>query len=245
MLRNRVIPALLLDYDKLVKGKNFKNHKYVGDPINTVRIFNSKKADELLVYDIDQKNGINFDLLEKISNECRMPLIYGGKIKTVEDSITLMSLGIEKLSFNVEMIKNKNLLEKISSKIGNQSVAITLEIKKSVIGNYNIYTNSGKRKITTLNKFLKDIKLDHVGELFINDISREGTRLGYDLKLLNFFSEKISIPISINGGAGSINDFKNVIENFNNVGVCSGTLFTFQEPHNAVLITYPKNSIYE
>jgi cyclase len=243
MLRPRIIPCLLIHENGLVKTVNFKNPKYVGDPINAVKIFNEKEVDELAVFDIDATvNGKepDYTLIEKLANQSRMPLCYGGGVKTVEQAQKIFGLGIEKIALSSAVIENPSLIQQIAERVGSQSVIVVLDIKKKLFGGYEIYTKNGK-KASGLDpvKFAQEAEQLGAGEIIINSIDQDGVMKGYDMTLIDRISEKISIPITVLGGAGSLQDIKNVIERHGIIGVAAGSLFVFKGVYKAVLINYP------
>ncbi len=253
MLRPRIIPSLLLHDQGLVKTVNFKTPKYVGDPINAVRIFNEKEVDELAFFDIDatvMNKEPDYVLIEKIANQSRMPLCYGGGVKTVEQAQKIFGLGIEKIALSSAVVHNPKLVTKIAERVGSQSVIVVLDIKKKLLGGYEIYTHNGK-KSTGINpiKFAKELEDLGTGEIIINSIDQDGVMKGYDLNLIDKIAETISIPLTVLGGAGSLADIEKVIEKHGVIGVAAGSLFVFKGPYKAVLINYPsqneKNMIFK
>jgi cyclase len=253
MLRPRIIPSLLLHDKGLVKTVNFKSPKYVGDPINAVRIFNEKEVDELAFFDIDAtvlNNEPDYDLIEKLANQSRMPLCYGGGVKTVEQAQKIFSLGVEKIALSSAAIVTPKLVTQIADRVGSQSVIVVLDIKKKILGGYEIYTHNGK-KPTGINpiKFAKELEQLGAGEIIINSIDQDGVMKGYDLNLIDKIAETISIPLTVLGGAGSFADIEKVIEKHGVIGLAAGSLFVFKGPYKAVLINYPtqteKNKIFK
>jgi len=253
MLRPRIIPSLLLHDKGLVKTVNFKSPKYVGDPINAVRIFNEKEVDELAFFDIDASvlnQEPDYNLIEKLANQSRMPLCYGGGVKTVEQAQRIFSLGIEKIALSSAIIENPQLVTQIAERVGSQSVIVVLDVKKKLLGGYEIYTHNGK-KATGINpiKFAKEIELLGAGEIIINSIDQDGGMKGYDMNLIDKIAESISIPLTILGGGGSLADIEKVIDKHGVIGVAAGSLFVFKGPYKAVLINYPnqdeKNKIFK
>jgi cyclase len=243
MLRPRIIPSLLVHDKGLVKTVKFKNSKYVGDPINAVKIFNEKEVDELAVFDIDAtvlNKEPDYDLIEKLANQSRMPICYGGGVKTVEQAQKIFGLGIEKIALSSSVISNENLITEISRRVGSQSVIVVLDVKKKVFGNYEIYIHNGK-KSTGINpvSFAKKAQELGAGEIIINSIDQDGVMKGYDMNLINKIREVITIPLTVLGGAGSLNDIKEVISKHNVIGVAAGSLFVFKGKYKAVLINYP------
>lgn len=243
MLRPRIIPSLLIQDNGLVKTVNFKNPKYVGDPINAVRIFNEKEVDELAIFDIDATaKGLepNYSLIERIANQSRMPLCYGGGVKTVEQAQRIFGLGIEKIALSSAVLQNPGLITQIAERVGSQSVIVVLDIKKKLFGGYEVYTHNGK-KSTGINpvKFVEEAQKLGAGEIIINSIDQDGVMKGYDMNLIDKIREKISLPLTVLGGAGSLNDIKQVIDKHGIIGVAAGSLFVFKGVYKAVLINYP------
>jgi cyclase len=238
MLRPRIIPSLLLHENGLVKTVNFKAPKYVGDPINAVKIFNEKQVDELVFFDIDAtvlNREPDYSLIEKLANQSRMPLCYGGGVKTVEQAQKIFSLGIEKIALSSAVIQNPNIVTQIAERVGSQSVIVVLDVKKKLFGGYEVYTHNGK-KATGINpiKFAQELESLGAGELVINSIDQDGIMKGYDLNLIDKIVENISIPVTVLGGAGSLKDIESVIEKNGVIGVAAGSLFVFRGPYKAV-----------
>jgi len=243
MLRPRIIPSLLIQDNGLVKTVNFKNPKYVGDPINAVRIFNEKEVDELAIFDIDATaKGLepNYSLIERIANQSRMPLCYGGGVKTVEQAQKIFGLGIEKIALSSAVLQNPRLITEIAERVGSQSVIVVLDVKKKLFGGYEVYTHNGK-KSTGINpfKFAEEAQRLGAGEIVINSIDQDGVMKGYDMGLIDKVREQISLPLTVLGGAGSLSDIKQVIDKHGIIGVAAGSLFVFKGVYKAVLINYP------
>ena len=253
MLRPRIIASLLFHDKGLVKTINFKSPKYVGDPNNAVRIFNEKEVDELAFFDIDAtvlSKEPDYNLIKKLANQSRMPLCYGGGVKTVEQAQKIFGLGVEKIALSSAVIQNPQLITQIADRVGSQSVIVVLDIKKKIMGGYEIYTHNGK-KATGINpfKFVKELEQIGAGEIIINSIDQDGVMKGYDLNLIDKIAELISIPLTVLGGAGSIFDIEKVINKHGVIGVAAGSIFVFKGPYKAVLINYPtkieKNNIFK
>ena len=249
MLRTRVIPVLLLKERGLVKGQQFKNHKYVGDPLNVVKIFNEKEVDELVFLDIsatDENCGPDFDLLADIASEAFMPFAYGGGVKTVKQVERLFSIGVEKVIINTAAFLDSKLLKESVMVSGTQSIVVSIDVKKSLLGSYEVYVNNGKINTkldpATYAKKMQDLG---VGELIVNSVGREGTGKGYDIKLLETVSNAVEIPVIGLGGAGCLQDLADAKNQTNVSGLAAGDLFIFHGKHKAVLITYPKYSELE
>jgi len=243
MLRPRIIPCLLVKDKGLVKTVNFKNPKYVGDPINAVRIFNEKQVDELMVLDIDatiDNNEPDYVMIERLAAECRMPLCYGGGVNTVEKAQKIFGLGVEKIALSAAVIRDPNLVSKIAEQVGSQSVVVVLDVKKKLLGGYEIYTHNGK-KATGLDpvEFSKRLESLGAGEIVINNIDNDGVMKGYSLPLVDKIRNAISLPLTILGGAGSLQDIGNLINRHGIIGAAAGSLFVFKGVYKAVLINYP------
>jgi cyclase len=247
MLRSRIIPCLLIHENGLVKSVKFSNYKYVGDPINAVKIFNEKEVDELIVLDIDASakgKKPNFDLIRKIASECRMPLCYGGGVKTVDEAVSIVNLGAEKVALSSSVLNDFNLLVDIGNAIGKQSVVVVLDVKKtsSFFGKttYEVYTLNGKSKYKyNLKECLEFINRIGIGELVINSIDNDGVMTGYDHTLVKFVRENTDYPVTVLGGAGELDHIRKLFEDFGTIGASAGSLFVFRGKYKAVLINYP------
>lgn len=244
MLRPRIIPCLLIQDSGLVKTVKFKDPKYVGDPINAVKIFNEKEADELIVLDIDATANSaepNYLQIGHLAAECRMPLCYGGGIRNAEQAKKIISLGVEKVAISAAALQNPELVSQIAEEIGSQSVVVVLDVKQRFIGNhYDVWTHNGTRN-TKQNVFEVATKMEQLGagEIVINSIDNDGKMKGFDITLAKKLRETVKIPITILGGAGSLADIGKVISACGVVGVSAGSLFVFKGTYKAVLINYP------
>lgn len=244
MLKPRITPCLLIHNKGLVKTVKFKDSKYVGDPINAVKIFNEKEVDELIVLDIDatvQNREPDFTLIKNLANECRMPLCYGGGVKTVEHARKIISLGAEKVALSYQAIHNPNILPEIAKAIGMQSVVVVMDVqKRGLFGKYEVVTHnaqkpSGKNPVV----FAKQLEALGVGEIIINSVDQDGMMKGYDMTLINDIRQAVHVPITVLGGAGHLDDIQTVIQKFGTIGVAAGSLFVFKGIYKAVLINYP------
>jgi imidazole glycerol-phosphate synthase subunit HisF len=244
MLRSRILPCLLIHNKGLVKTVKFKDAKYVGDPINAVKIFNEKEVDELMVLDIDatvlQKEP-NFEVIKNLADECRMPFCYGGGVNSVEHAMKIISLGAEKVALSAAAIANPQLVGDIAKAVGIQSVVIVLDVKKKMFGGYEVYTHNGK-KATGKSPFdlAKQFEILGAGEIVINSIDNDGEMKGYDLNLAEKIREVVSCPMTVLGGAGKLEDIAGLIKTFKVIGAAAGSLFVFKGIYKAVLINYPK-----
>jgi len=244
MLKTRVIPVLLLHNKGLVKTVKFKSPKYIGDPINAIKIFNEKEVDELIFLDIDaskENREPDFKLIEDFASECFMPVCYGGGITSIEQIKKLFALGIEKVSLNISTLTGENLIKEAVSLFGSQSIVVAIDIKKTFFGKYQVYNHSSKKVIKkNYLEYMKNIERLGAGEIFINSVDLDGTQEGYDIDLLKEVVKNVKIPVIACGGAGKLSDFEKVKNEANVSAVAAGSFFVFQGKHNAVLITYPK-----
>ena len=246
MLRPRFIPCLLIHKGGLVKTQKFKSPKYVGDPINAIKIFNEKMADELLVLDIDATaNGVepNYTLIAKFAAECRMPVCYGGGIDSAEQALRIIDLGVEKVAISASAIENPKLLTEIADSIGRQSVVAVVDIRKKIglfAKGYEVCTHNGKlsHKISPA-MLVKKLQDAGAGEIVINSIDRDGEMTGYDLMLAQQMRRALRVPMTVLGGAGSLSDIGDLIRTCGVVGAGVGSLFIFKGKYRAVLINYP------
>lgn len=246
MLRPRVIPCLLVRNKGLLKTVKFGSGKYLGDPINAVKIFNEKEADELIVFDIDATvtgTSPDYALIKKLAAECRMPLCYGGGIHSIEQARKIIELGVEKLAISSAAHSNPDLISKIALEIGSQSVVVVLDVKKSLLGRYEVVTHNG-RNCTGLSPWEAARKAEALGagEIVVNSVDRDGEMKGYDLDLAQRVRESVALPMSILGGAGSLDDMRRLIETCGVVGAAAGSLFVFKGPYRAVLLSYPNST---
>jgi cyclase len=246
MLRSRIIPSLLISNKGLVKNVKFGNPKYVGDPINAVKIFNEKEVDELIVFDIDATaNGVapNYALIQKLAAECRMPLCYGGGVREIEQARRIIGLGVEKVAISSAALLNPPLISGIASEIGSQSVVVVLDVKKSIFGKYEVVTHNGRKGSgRTPWDVAQEAEKMGAGEIVINAVDRDGEMKGYDLELAKKLRAAVTLPMSVLGGAGSLDDIGLLIKEFGIVGATAGSLFVFKGSYRAVLINYPNAS---
>lgn len=243
MLKTRIIPCLLLKDKVLVKGEQFKNHKYIGDPINAVRIFSEKEASELFFLDIvatSQKRIPDLKFIAKIAEECDMPFAVGGGIKTVQDAKEILKAGAEKVVINSAAVENPNLIKEIAKNFGTQSVVVSIDTHKNRKGEYEVYTNSGAN-LTSLNPVDWAVQVESLGagEILLCSIDKEGMMKGYDLALIKKIADKVKIPVVACGGAGHLKDFKDALKKSHCSAVAAGSLFVFYGSKRAVLINYP------
>ena len=242
MLKIRVIPSLLLKNAGLVKTQQFKNPKYIGDPLNAIRIFNEKQVDELMLLDIGASkvnSDPNYALLEKIAGECFMPLAYGGGIRTLSQAKQLFALGIEKICIQTSAFDDISFVSELADHFGSQSVIVSIDIKKNLIGQYKLYDyKSGKNRSASWQNHLRDLVLAGAGEVLLNNVDKDGTMSGPDLGLIRLASSTVDVPLIALGGVSSLQDIRQCVHAGADA-VAAGAFFVFHGPHKAVLITYP------
>jgi len=231
----------------LVKTVKFKNPKYVGDPINAVKIFNEKEADELMVIDIDathENQEPDYKMIENLAVECRMPLCYGGGIKTLEQAQRICGLGVEKVAISSIAVENPGIISKIAEHVGSQSVVAVLDVKKRMLGDrYDIWThNATKNRKQCPIACAKQMEELGAGEIVINSIDCDGVMKGYDIDLAKKIRKAVHVPLTLLGGAGSLNDIRELINTFGVIGAGAGSMFVFKGVYRAVLINYPSCS---
>jgi cyclase len=244
MLRPRIIPCLLVHDGGLVKTVQFEQPKYVGDPINAVKLFNEKEADELIVLDIDATaKGAepNYRLISQFAAECRMPLCYGGGVKTVEQAKRIISLGVEKVAVSSAAMNDPSLIGRIAAEIGRQSVVVVLDVRRRGSDDaYDVWTHNGRSNTgKSVLVAAKAAEMAGAGEVVVNSIDNDGLMSGYDLSLARQTRDAIRVPLTVLGGAGSLADIGKLIAECGVVGACAGSLFVFKGTYRAVLITYP------
>jgi len=249
MNRTRVIPVLLLRGKGLVKTVKFANPTYIGDPINSVRIFNEKEVDELVFLDITatpQRRGPDFDLLADIAGEAFMPMAYGGGISSMSDIQKVFSLGFEKVVLDTATYDRPELVREAISIYGAQSIVACVDVSKTLFGEYALVSESGaqKRKVS-LKDHLAALSDIGVGEIMINNVSRDGTQAGYDIALIKKVTGAVSMPVIACGGASGVEDFARAVKEGGASAVAAGSLFVFMGPHRAVLINYPERRVLE
>lgn len=243
MLDIRIIPVLLYKNQGLYKSIKFKNHNYIGDPINAIKIFNDKEVDELIFLDIDatiNKTGVNYNIIEQISSECFMPLSYGGGISTLKEIENILKLGVEKVVLNSFAISNLNFIREASEKFGSSTIVVSVDYRRNIFGQTRVYSKSGTEKSNfDPLQYCKLLEEYGVGEIMLNSIERDGMMIGYDLNFIEEATRKIGVPIIACGGAGSLDDLKNLYELTNVSAMAAGSMFVYHGPFKAVLINYP------
>ncbi len=243
MLRTRVIPSLLLRNGGLVKTVRFNDAKYVGDPINAVKIFNEKEVDELVFLDISATasgRGPNLELIRDIATEAFMPFGYGGGIDDVGQVAALVALGVEKVVLNAAAVARPQLVREAANLVGSSSVVVSIDVRRSLLGRYEVFTHNGRRR-TGLDPvdWARRVADLGAGEILLTAVDRDGTQKGYDLALTHQVADAVPVPVIASGGAGQLQDFRAAVREGRASAVAAGSLFVFHGKHRAVLITYP------
>jgi cyclase len=249
MISPRIIPILLLQGEGLVKGIKFRDHKYVGDPMNAVKIFNDKNVDELFFLDITatrEGRTPSVEMAQQVAEECYMPFGVGGGIRTVEEMRALLKAGAEKVSINSAAVESPELIKAGSEIFGAQSITVSIDVRRNWMGQYVVYTHSGnnKTKWQAVDWARRAAELG-AGEILINSIDRDGTCDGFDLTLIRAVADAVEIPVIACGGAGKYEDFLPAVTEAHASAVAAGSLFVFHGPHRAVLINYPGEGLWE
>jgi cyclase len=243
MLKARVIPSLLLRGAGLVKTRQFKDPKYVGDPINAIKIFNDKEVDELVLLDITasvEGREPAFAVIEEVASECFMPLAYGGGIRSVEDIRRILKLGVEKVVLNTLAWRDSEVLAQASKEFGAQAIVASIDVRRKLLGGYDVCAERGGRSLRTDPvEYARRMEQLGAGEILLTSIDRDGTQKGYDIDLLERVTSAVSVPVIASGGAGSVSDFAAAVKQGGASAVAAGAMFVFHGPHRAVLITYP------
>jgi cyclase len=243
MLQTRIIPCLLLKDDSLVKTVNFKKPAYIGDPVNTARIFNELEVDELTLLDISatsNKKKPNFKILAELANECFMPLAYGGGINDFEDAKKIFQIGIEKVVINSIAFSKPALITELAEHFGNQAIVASIDVKKNMFGKYQVFSNSGtkKQKVDPVD-WAQELEQLGAGEILLTAIHQEGTWMGFDINIIEKISNAVNIPVIANGGASSIEDIEKAVKQGNASAVSLGSMVVYQNKGMGVLVNFP------
>jgi cyclase len=243
MLKTRVIPCLLVERQRLVKTRQFRDPRYVGDPINAVRIFNEQEVDELVVLDISatvEQRPPNLQLISEMASECFMPLAYGGGIRSIDQIREILALGVEKVAINSQAVASPAFVRQAAEAFGSQSIIVSIDVKKKLLGGYEVLTHGG-RKSTGLDPVELAARMAEMGagEILLNSIDRDGGMAGYDIGLIRKVTGAVRVPVIACGGAGGIADFAAAVREGGASAVAAGSLFVFHGRHRAVLISYP------
>lgn len=247
MLRPRLIPCLLVHDSGLVKTQKFGDPKYVGDPINAVRIFNEKEVDELIVVDIDATRlgrEPDYGMIANLAVECRMPLCYGGGVTTSEQVERIVGLGVEKVALSAAAVRSPKLIGEAASKVGSQSIVVVIDVKKTgLMRRHEVVTHNGSQRTGLApEEFAMRVEGAGAGEIVINSVDNDGEMLGYDHELINAVRQKVSLPMTVIGGAGSLADIERLYAEHGVIGAAAGSLFVFKGKYRAVLINYPNRT---
>jgi cyclase len=248
MLQIRIIPCLLLKDDSLVKTVNFKKPAYIGDPVNTARIFNELEVDELVLLDISATNNNrkpDFKILAELANECFMPLAYGGGINNFEDAKKIFKIGIEKVIINTVVFEKPEFVTQLAEHFGNQAVVVSIDVKKNVLGKYQVYSNSGsKKQKVDLVEWAIEVEKLGAGEILLTGIHKEGKWEGFDLELIKKIANAVNIPVIANGGASNISDIEQAVKYAEASAVALGSMVVYQNKGMGVLVSFPdKNKL--
>lgn len=236
---------LLVRDGELVKTEKFGKGRYIGDPINAVRLFNDLHVDELVILDISaSENGVCFswDLLEEISEEANMPFIVGGGISSTEQIQKILAAGAEKVVLCNHAISNPALVKAASDQFGSSSVSVCINVKKNIFGKYQIYSKHHKKAKTGLFEWVRQVEDLGVGEIIVQSVDRDGLMQGYDIGLVRVVSEVSSVPIVALGGAGRIEHLQEAFSDGKANGLAAGSLFVFWGSEKGVLINYPERN---
>jgi cyclase len=243
MLKARVIPCLQLVDESLVKAVQFDKYGYIGDYINTVRIFNELEVDELCFLDIRaslENRQPNIEILHQISDECFMPLSYGGGISNFQIAKQILSIGFEKVIVNTEAFHQPNLIPSIAEHFGNQAIVASIDVKKNIFGKYQVYINDGRKKINIDPiEWAQQLQSMGAGEILFTSMDKEGTWTGYDIDIIKKVTSSLSIPVIANGGAGSIQHIADVINNGGASAAALGSMVVYQKKGMGVLVNFP------
>lgn len=243
MFRPRIIPTLLLQNNGLVKSEKFKNHRYIGDPINAVNLFNQLKVDELCFLDIEatsENRLVDLDLLRRIADEASMPFAAGGGIKSIEDIRNIIHIGAEKVVISSAAIKNPGFIQQAAAEFGSSTLSVCVDVKKNFFGKYKIFIQNGKKQADAdLLSFVRQMESSGAGEIIINSIDGDGTMQGFDTDLIKLVSEAVTIPVVAMGGAGKMEDFREAVTAGYASAVAAGSFFIYKGARRAVLINYP------
>jgi imidazole glycerol-phosphate synthase subunit HisF len=245
----RVIPVLLLHKGGLVKSVKFKNYKYIGDPVNAVKIFNEKEVDELCLLDIDaskENREPSYKLIEEIASECFMPLTYGGGVCSIDQIKNLIRSGVEKIVLSTITGKDIGFISKAADRFGNSTLVGCMDVKTNLLGKHRVYSHSTQTNISIdPTTYAKNLEQAGVGELMINSVDRDGSMQGYDYSFISAIVKNVTIPVIACGGCGSLQDIDTVINKCKASAAAAGSFFLFKGPHKAILITYPEPHVLQ
>lgn len=245
MLKNRVIPCLLLRGNGLVKTRQFKDPVYIGDPVNAMRIFSEKEVDEIVVLDIEASRlgrEPNYALVDEMAGEAFMPVAYGGGVRTLEQARRLIRCGVEKVVINTAAVESSRIIRECADVFGSQAVVGAVDVKKTLFGGYRVMMRSATAEARTpVLEHVARLVESGAGEIFLNSVDRDGMMSGYDLALIREVSHSIPVPVVACGGAGTVEHMRQAVVDAGASAVAAGSMFVFHGKHRAVLISYPKS----
>jgi cyclase len=248
MHRVRVIPCLLLRGRGLVKTRQFKDAVYIGDPVNSVRIFSEKEVDELIVLDIDaSRRGQepNYQLISDIAGECFMPMAYGGGIRTLNQVRRIVRSGVEKVVINSAAVQSMGVIAESAAVFGSQAIVAGVDVKRDHTGEYRVVSRSATVETKwDLYEYVEQLVAAGAGEIFLNCVDRDGMMSGYDLGLIRSVASRVSVPVVASGGAGTVEHLVEAVRDAGASAVSAGSMFVFYGRHRAVLINYPRESLF-
>lgn len=249
MLRTRIIPCLQLVGESLVKAVQFKKFGYIGDPINTVRIFNELEVDELCFLDIRataEGRRPNLSILRQIADECFMPLSYGGGVSDVSQALEILAIGFEKIVINSAAFEKTELITQLAAQAGSQSVIVSIDVKRNIWGKYQVYSHDGTRKESVDPvQWARELEARGAGELLVTSMDRESTWKGFDVALIRRISEAVSIPVIAHGGAGTVAHIGEVVKEGGASAVALGSMVVYQKKGMGVLVNFPDKVLLE
>ena len=243
MYNARIIPCLLLRGNGLVKTRKFKDPVYIGDPVNAMRIFSDKEADEIVVLDIDASRlgqEINYELLAEMAGEAFMPMAYGGGIRTLEQVRRLIRSGIEKVVINSAAVESTEVITAAAAIYGRQAVVGAVDVRRNLLGAYKVVTRSASQDArVSLDDHIRNLARAGAGEIFINSVDQDGMMAGYDLELIRRVVKLVDVPVVASGGAGTVDHLRQAVNEAGAAAVSAGAMFVFHGKRRAVLISYP------
>lgn len=249
MLKTRIIPVLLLKDESLVKTVQFGKYGYIGDSINTCRIFNELEVDELCFLDISaskERKEPDYKILQEISNECFMPLSYGGGVFNFEQAEKIFKIGFEKIIINSASFTHPGLISEIAKVYGSQAVVVAVDVKKNFWGKYEVFGVSGtvNHKKNPVD-WVKEVENLGAGEILLTSIDREGTWKGFDVELVRKITDTTTLPVIAHGGAGSVKHIEDVVKMGKASAVALGSMVVYQKQGLGVLVNFPDKRVLE
>jgi imidazole glycerol-phosphate synthase subunit HisF len=239
----RIMPCLLLSDGALVKTRKFGGRQYIGDPVNTINIFNRLEVDELVLLDIDatpRNQPVALDLIAEVASECTAPLTYGGGIRSKHDVHQILSVGVEKVVINTSAARDRSLISEAAAKFGSQAIVVSVDARRGFFGKYSVYCESGRKSLAKdLLTYIAEVEEAGAGEIFLNSIDRDGMMAGFDIELIKMVTSRVNIPVIACGGAGKRVDLIAPVRDGGASAVAAGSLFVFQNLERGVLINFP------